>query len=460
MALKSITLINPNHCFKSDPTTKMVLPPLGLAYLAAYLEKTGVEVSIVDANVEKLTPIQTARRALTQKPKLVGISAVTNTIKEAWEIAQQIKKKKNIPIVLGGVHPTILPEESLKKNFIDMVIRGEGEIALADLTSGKTKRRIASLSFKKGKKIVHSPQAPLIKNLDTLPFPARHLLPTEKYASIGSKQVPFTTMLSSRGCPYHCSFCSVQATGGPRWRPRSPENVLAEIDHLVKDYGVREINFADDNFTLDPTRVEKICQLLIKRNYDLILKNSNGVRLDSLTYPLLQLMKKAGWYLLAFGIESGNQQILDKNNKELKLTKVRQVVHWCQKIGIDTTGFFIIGLPGETPTTIKKTIDFAKSLDLDEAQFNILIPFVGTRVREIIEKEGKILTNDWHFYNPYAQPVFKMAKLTPSLMLKSQQRAHRQFYLRPKILLKQIQKGHFLGRIKAGLPVMFAQLRK
>lgn len=459
MALKSITLINPNHRFKSDPTTKMVLPPLGIAYLAAYLEKTGVEVSILDANVENLTPVQAAIRALAQKPKLVGISAVTNTIKEAWEIAQQIKKKRDVPIVLGGIHPTILPEESLKKNFIDMIIRGEGEIALADLASGKAKKRIAGLSFKKGKKIVHNPPAPLIKNLDALPFPARHLLPMEKYATIGSKRVPFATMLSSRGCPYRCSFCSVQAITGPRWRPRSPENILAEIDHLVKDYRVREINFADDNFTLDPTRVEKICQLLIKRNYDLIFKNSNGVRVDSLTYHLLQLMKKAGWYHLAFGIESGNQKILDKNHKRLKLTRARQAIRWCKKIGIKTLGFFIIGLPGETPTTLDETIEFAKSLDLDEAQFNIFVPFVGTQAREMIEKEGEILTDDWHLYNPYAQPVFKMGKLTPTLMFKSQQRAYRQFYLRPKILLKQIQKGHFLGKIKASLPVMFVRLR-
>jgi len=179
-----ITLINPNHRFESDPTTKMVLPPLGLAYLAAYLEKTGVKVSIIDANAENLTPIRTARKALTQKPELIGIGAVTNTIRDAWEIAQKIKNKKTVPVILGGVHPTILPEESLKKGFIDMVIRGEGEIALADLASGKPKRKIAGLSYKKGKKIAHNPPAPLIKNLDSLPFPARHLLLIEKYSTM------------------------------------------------------------------------------------------------------------------------------------------------------------------------------------------------------------------------------------------------------------------------------------
>jgi len=455
-----ITLINPNHRFESDPTTKMVLPPLGLAYLAAYLEKTGVKVSIIDANAENLTPIRTARKALTQKPELIGIGAVTNTIRDAWEIAQKIKNKKTVPVILGGVHPTILPEESLKKGFIDMVIRGEGEIALADLASGKPKRKIAGLSYKKGKKIAHNPPAPLIKNLDSLPFPARHLLLIEKYSTIGAKQTPYASMISSRGCPYDCSFCSVQAIAGRAFRARSPESVLAEIDHLVKDYGIREINIVDDNFTLDSARVEKICKLLIKRDYDLVLKNGNGVRIDSLSYPLLQLMKKAGWYLLAFGIESGNQTILDKNNKGLKLTKVRQVVRWCRKIGIETEGFFIIGLPSETPETIKETINFAKGLDLDEAQFNILIPFVRTKAREMIEKEGKILTNDWNLYNPYGQPVFEMNKLTPQFMLKMQQKAYREFYLRPKILIKQTQKSNFWGRIKAGLPVMFARFRR
>lgn len=460
MIFKQITLINPNHCLTADPTTKMILPPLGLAYLAAALEKKGLGVTILDANAQHLTPAQTARKALAQKPTLIGLSAVTNTIKEAWAIARLIKKKKDISLVLGGVHPTILPQESLKKNFVDLVIRGEAEISLTQLASGKPKTKIAGLSFKKGKKIIHNPPAPLIKNLDSLPFPARHLLPMAKYTTIGAKQTPYATLISSRGCPYHCSFCSVQLIAGSRWRFRSPKNVLAEIDDLVKDYGVREINILDDNFTLDPARVEKICRLLIKRNYDLVLKNGNGVRIDSLTYPLLALMKKAGWYLLAFGIESGDQAILDKNNKGLKLTKVRQVINWCQKIGLQTEGFFIIGLPGETPASIKKTINFAKSLALDEAQFNILTPFIGTQARKLIQKEGRILSNDWKAYSAWLAPVFELKGLSPQMMLKKQKQAYQQFYFRPRTILKQMSKPNFWPKVKAGLPIIFPWLAK
>jgi len=458
MTFKKIVLINPNHCFAKDPTTKMVLPPLGLAYLAAYLEKKGIQAAIIDANAENLAPALVARKALTLKPDLVGLGTVTNTIKEAWAIAWLIKKKRDIPIVLGGIHPTLLPEESLKKNFIDLVLRGEAEISLAQLAAGVSKTKIAGLSYnKQGKRIIHNPPSHLIKNLDSFPLPARHLLPLAKYQTIGAKQTPYATLISSRGCPYQCSFCSTRAIAGQNFRPRSAENVLAEIDQLVQDYGVREINILDDNFTLDPVRVEKICRLLIKRNYDLVLKNGNGVRIDRLTYPLLALMKKAGWYSLAFGIESADQQILDKNNKGLKLEKVRQVVRWCQLIGLETLGFFIIGLPGETPVTITKTINFAKSLPLDDAQFNLLIPFPGTQAREMIAQEGRILNSDWNYYNAYGRPVFQLKNLNPSLMVKFQQQAYRQFYLRPKILLKQAKKGHLLDKIKAGLKVMFTQ---
>lgn len=455
-----VTLINPNHHFEADPTTKMVLPPLGLAYLAACLERAKIEVAIIDANAENLTPPEVVKKVLISKTDLVGIGAVTNTINEAWKIAQQIKKKKNIPIVLGGIHPTVLPVESLKKDFIDMVICGEGENALVELASGKPKSKIAGLSFKKNQKIIHNQPSLLLKNLDLLPLPARHLLPMEKYGSIGARRTPYTTLISSRGCPYSCSFCSTRKISGRLFRLRSSKSVILEIDHLVKTYGVREINIVDDNFTLDKARVEQICRLLIKRGYDLILKNGNGVRIDSLTYPLLKLMKKAGWHLLAFGIESGNQAILDQNNKGLKLTKVRQVIGWCQKLGIETEGFFIIGLPGETPETIQETIDFAKSLHLDEVQFNILIPFLGTPARELIKKEGRILTDDWSAYNAWIRPVFELDRLSPEQLLKKQKQAYRGFYLRPQMLLKQALKPNFWPKIKTSLPIFFPMFFK
>lgn len=457
MILKKIVLINPHHHFDKDPTTKMVLPPLGLAYLAAYLGDKGFLPIIIDANAENFTPAQVAKKVLTLKPDLVGIGAVTNTIFEAWTIAQLIKRKADLPLVLGGIHPTLMPDESLQKSFVDFVIRGEAEVSLTELATGIPKTEITGLSFKKGQKIIHNPPSPLTKNLDLLPFPARHLLPMEKYQTIGARYTPYATLISSRGCPYQCSFCSTRAIAGQSFRPRTAENVLAEIDQLVSDYGVREINILDDNFTLDPKRVEKICRLLIKRNYDLVLKNGNGVRIDSLTYPLLTLMKKAGWYSLAFGIESADQQILNKNNKSLRLPKVRQVIGWCRKLGIETLGFFIIGLPGETPKTLAKTINYAKNLSLDDAQFNLLIPFPGTPARKMIAQEGRILTSNWQDYNAYRRPVFELNNLTPDLMIKFQQQAYRHFYLRPKTLLKQFIKGRMWEKIKAGLKIMFTQ---
>lgn len=454
MTNKKIVLINPNHIFAKDPTTKMVLPPLGLAYLAASLEKKGHRVIIIDANAENLRPIKVVEKVAANKPGLVGIGAVTNTIHETWRIAKLVKKLK-IPLVLGGIHPTILPEESLKKDFVDFVIRGEAETSLVQLASDNKLTIIAGLSYKKGAKIIHNRPAALRRDLDSLPFPARHLLPLEKYQTIGAKITPYATLISSRGCPFGCSFCSTRAVAGQSFRPRSPENVISEIDHLVKNYGVREINILDDNFSLDPARVEKICQLLIKRNYPLVLKNGNGVRLDSFTYSLLNLMKKAGWHSLAFGIESGSQEILNHNLKSLKLERVLQVIKWCQKLKIQTFGFFILGLPGETERSIAKTIEYAKSLPLDEAQFNLLIPFPGSPAREMIANQGKILTSDWQCYNAYSKPVFELKNLNPELMPQYQRRAYRQFYLRPKIIINQIYKGHILDKIKAGLPVMF-----
>ena len=448
----NVLLIQPNYrriyAYAKSKKITPIFPPLGLAYMAAVLKKEGVPVKILEANAHDLTHEQIREEIEKYNPDLVGITSTTSLIEEAHEIAKLCDKK--IKVIIGGIHASSLPKETLEKfPRFDYLAKGEGEFILLDLVKKKKINQITGLYYRKGDEIIQNKPRKLIEDLDSLPFPARELLPMNKYFSAGAKQYPSDYILSSRGCPYGCLFCADHLVHGKMFRFRSPENVIKEVEELCRK-GVKDFDFVDDNFTLLMERVEKFCDMMIEKglNKKMGWRCSNGLRVDKVNYELLKKMKEAGCYMVSLGIESGNENILKKMKKSIDLNKVRQAVKLCNQVGIETRGLFMFGNYGEDEKTMKDTINFAKSLDLDTATFHITIPFPNTDYWKIIQKEGKIYPKNYREYIAYGNVIFEHGNLNEEMLVKIQKKAYRSFYFRPKVILKAMKSIDNIDRLK------------
>ncbi len=436
--------------------------PLGLGYLAAVLEGAGHEVEIYDAVVE----MEPLGRVLDRgKFDLVGVTAVTPLIYEAWEVAAQAKERDAVT-VLGGPHPTLLPDESLERPGVDIVVRGEGEETIVELAQaleeGSDLEGVQGISFKK-ETAVHNPSRPLPEDLDSLPFPAHHLLKIEGYTNLQ----PLTdgldpnarayTIVTSRGCPYGCIFCS-KAITGRTWRPRSPENVVAEWRWLVKDLGATEIGITDDVMTLDAKRAKRICRLLIQEGLNHIpWITIHGIRANNVDEELLHLMKEAGCKRVGFGVESGSQRVLNYMKKGQTIEEARRAFRWSKRVGLETMGFFIFGMPTETEETMEATIRLALELDPDLANFMIAAPYPGTELYEIILHEGNLFSRDWRDFAIHDEKArFAIGEMTAELVERKWHEAYRRFYLRPSRILKRLFSLDTWRR----LPLHFANARR
>lgn len=429
--------------FQPNYDSHVIHPPLGLGYLAAFLEEQGHHVSLFDGTLEKAAAADFVQAAQNYQPDLIGFSVLTRGHHQVRKIIQALKKKfKKIPIMVGGTQVTALPREALLDLGADFAIVGEGELTVAELTkmlqSGqKNFSLIKGLAYRTaGNQVRINARRELIADLDTLPFPAWHLMPPEKYRIVPilepARALPIAPIMTSRGCPYHCSFCASNATWQRRIRFRSPKNVLTEIKILKKDFGVKEIHFSDDNFTMDIKRAEKICDLLIKEKINLPWQCPNGVRIDRLTRPLLRKMKKAGCYAVGLGIESGNQKILQQVNKQLDLKIVPGVLRNLKKVGIESYGFFILGLPGDNRATIQETISFALNQPFDRAWFNIFTPYPGSPAFQDWLAGRDFRKIDWRSHD-CSTAVAATSDLSQTEIEGLQKQALRRFYLRPKV---------------------------
>lgn len=401
-----VLLINPFlEVLPDDPAG--VTPVLSLGYLAAYLEERGVSVAILDAaaegigNVERvggkvrygLNEEEIKRRVRDYNPRIVGITC-TSTLhaSESHQVALIVKKvNPQILVVMGGAHPSAVSEEVLQDKNVDVTVRGEGEITLWEIV--KKVREGGALEKVLG--TADNPPRPFVKDIDSLPFPARHLLPMDVYFRQASQAKNYAmrdramTMITSRGCPGNCVYCSVRTVWGRFWRGRSPQKVVDEIEVLIKDFGVNEIHFIDDSISVDQRRMEGICDEIIRRKLDIKWTTPNGIAIWLLNKELIAKMKRAGCYRLTFGLESGNKEILrDFIGKHYDHNKAREIIRFCSKIGLWTVGTFIVGFPYETREQIEDTINFAISTDLDFAVFYIANPFPGTPLYQIFLQEG------------------------------------------------------------------------
>jgi magnesium-protoporphyrin IX monomethyl ester (oxidative) cyclase len=396
-----------------------VVPPLGLAYIGAVLEREGYKVEILDAvalnwrNPIKVNGMfhlgqswEDIRINIERsKPDVVGISCLfSSQSHNAHKVAELTKAyDTEVPVIMGGAHPSALPQKVLEDPNVDYAVMGEGEATTLEFLDKWSKdallNDIEGLAYKEDKEVKLKPRKTFIKNLDSLPFPARHLLPMEEYFNAMQSHLVtlmrrrFTSMITSRGCPFNCVFCSIHSIWGYNWRARSPENVLLEIEHLVETFKVREIHFEDDNLTLDRKRIEKICDMIVESKLDIKWATPNGVAIWTLNKNLLNKMKKSGCYKLCFGIESGDANTLKFIRKPVNLTRAKKVIQWANEVGIWTDGFFVFGFPHESLNSINKTLKFAVHSDLDFANFFIASPYPGTNLLDIMENEGMISNN-------------------------------------------------------------------
>jgi len=434
-------LINPPQ------NTKYPQPPIGLASIAAVLEKEGYNVEIIDANALQLSDSDIVRE--TGDADVVGITAMTPYINSAVRIIKELKKEKSgSAVILGGAHVTVLSEETLSNvSEIDIVVRGEAEETVRELygvlESGSSLQNVHGITYRANGEPKSTPATPPIMELDSLPFPAYHLLPLNSYKlhPPHGRKLPFMAMLTSRGCPYNCIFCS-KPIFGRQLRSQSPQRIVSEIEYLEERFGIQEIAFYDDIFTLDNKRITKLTKEFRKHNLN--IPWTCETRVDLITEELLEEMKRAGCYMIAYGIESGSQNILNNLRKKITIEQAREAVKMTHNTGIQSVGYFMLGSPGEAPTTIRQTIDFAKRLPLDFAQFSITVPYPGTDLYSLYLKQGMGSVN-WDNFT-YASltsasaPVFETPSLSKADLQKWNKRAYKEYYLRPSYIWGRLKK--------------------
>ena len=371
----------------------------------------------------------------------MGITCITAFYKEVVLISRELKKNKIITII-GGQHPTFLPYQTLVESQADYVVCGEGEIPLLDLVMNNLHndniQGVYSLENLKDER-QETIKAPVVENLDELPFPDWEQMNPNDYSNAPHgafiKGFPVGVIVTSRGCPYECTFCAAPKFCDRKIRFRTPENVLAEIEYLIKVFQVKEIHFEDDNFTLNPDNVKKLCRLRIEKNIKINWACPNGIRADNISPELIQLMKESGCYYLAYGVESTNLRILENIKKRESFETIKRAIDMTEKAGISAQGFFIFGLPGETVATIEENIEFALRSGLSRAQFIILDVLPGSELWDTLR--GKFIPN-WE-KESYREPEWLPEGITREQLMEAQSRAFRKFYLRPGIFFKLVK---------------------
>ncbi|UCE96190.1 MAG: radical SAM protein [Candidatus Bathyarchaeota archaeon] len=370
-------------------------PPLGILYIATLLKDEGVEVSVLDQAAEGYSIVQTAKWVERQDPDILGFSALASSGKTAARIAQKVREiNPDITTVFGNYYSTFNDQRILTTYpQTDIIVRGEGEETTKELVKSLEKnhslKKVKGITFREKNKIITTPDRPLIKDIDTLPIPDRALLKTEYHSTlIGAIGAPkkFTTLLSSRGCPYRCKFCGCQKIAHGTWRPRSVEKTFEELQMLASE-GYRQFLFVDDSLTINQKRIIKLCRKISKERLDVEWICEGRVNHSS--YELMRSMVKAGCKIIYFGIESSCQRILDYYQKQITPQQSRTAVKTARKAGMDIiVGSFIIGAPGETRQEIEKTLKFAQEIHLDVPQYNILGVFPGMPLWDEFREKG------------------------------------------------------------------------
>jgi anaerobic magnesium-protoporphyrin IX monomethyl ester cyclase len=442
-----VLLVNPPVGF-SYYNIGLRRPPLSLAYLAAVLIDKH-DVTIVDFSTGK----DNWKKYRYAGFDVVGISVDTVRYPVSLEIARRAREQ-GATIVMGGPHVSFLDGEALASGIVDYVVRNEGEHSfrsLIDYLSGETTmeavRGVSSLAG--DGTVVRAPDTPFISDLDSLPFPARGLLRLDHYNEKMNGR-PMTTLVTSRGCPFNCDFCASSEFFGVRWRARSVDSIIAEMELLYEKYGYRALCFVEDNFTLDPARAVELSERIIAKNWDLIWEAWS--RVDTIVkHPeMIRAMVRAGFRWTFIGFESGSQEVLDGYGKKALVHDAERAMEILNENDVQATGAFILGALNDTVHTIDDTIQFAKSLNPRKVQFSILTPYPGTKLYETVK--DRLLTRDWAKFTAL-DPVIKLDHLSPVQLGMRLVKAYSSFYLRPR---KGIENIRHISNTVPGLTKWFA----
>jgi radical SAM superfamily enzyme YgiQ (UPF0313 family) len=438
-----VTLVNPPY-----PTGAHQHPPfipLGLGYIAAVLEKNEFPVDIIDCQALKLTQEDFKNEISKRKPSIVGVTSTTLTYKSALQVLSIAKAVHPTCVTaIGGPHATFWDENALKEcPDLDIVVRKEGEETMLELVqrveAGKSFHDLLGTTTRKNGKIVQNQERPYIEDLDALPFPAHHLFPLQNLQKYGKVIFPLST---SRGCTFWCNFCSAVRMFGRRYRMRSPESVIAELQFLYDKYGARQFTFYDDAFSVDQKRAYQICEEIQKRKLKIMWDCET--RVDMVTKELLTEMKKAGCLAVWFGVEAGSKEVLDAMSKGLTLEKIKNSFKIARDCGLMTVASVILGFPEETPETARATIKFVNEIKPDDVGYYIATPYPGTPMYDLVKEKGWLKITDFNKYDT-ATPTFETPTMKMKELRKIREDALQSFYVHPGYIIRMFRKGGVYG---------------
>ncbi len=438
-----------------------LFPPLSLAWVASIAEQAGHQVQLVDARTLRLSMEATLEKVRDFQPDIMGFMMTTYMFQDTLLWIKFLKQHLNIPVLIGGYNLRVYPRESLSHPEIDFGVVEHAYYTvprlLEELESGRRDfDKVPGLVYKRNGQIVVTPHPQKIE-FDKFPNPARHLLPNELYAEFPTERRNFTVMVTSLGCPYGCTFCEA---GQTPYNPRSPETVVAEMEECYRNYGIREIDIFDYEFTGIRNRVMRICQLIKKKELDIIWACRS--RIDTVDRELLKEMKEAGCRRIYFGVESGRQELLDRVHKGYSIAQIRDIIAVCSDLGIRTLGFFLIGAPGDTRETVKDTVAFAKTLDLDYVQFSKCLAKPLTPLwKEMVAQEKKDYWRDWILGREVDRELPRpWTELTNQEIDRLARWAYVSYYARPFFLWKHLCKIASFSELKRKVFALFDMVFK
>ena len=445
--------------YKSAAKIGNCFPPLGLIYIASVLEKNNHSVKIIDSEIEELDLDGTVNEIRKFKADIVGITATTPIFHVAKKLAKKIKNELKLPVIIGGPHITVMPEETMKEEIFDYGVYGEGEETFLELVNSlENKKRlddIMGIIFRKNGKIVINKPRPFNQKLDDLPIPNRKLLKIDKYLwSVPEKGiVKFTTIMGSRGCPFDCIFCSQRTMFGTKIRFRSIKNIIEEIEYITNNLVIKHFQFIDDTLTLNKERLKEMCNLILQKKLDITWEG--WTRANTVDEETLRLMKRAGFVRVSFGIESGNPHILKVIKKGVELDDITRAYKLAKKVGLETRGSVIIGNPDETKKTLWDTLKFIRKLKYcDQIYLNIATPYPGTKLYDYAinnEKGMRLLTRDFSEYRRYGDAVVEVNDLSSKDLSRYQKIGFLMFYLTPGRIYYNLKRAGFKAGFKNAL---------
>lgn len=436
------------------------MPPIAIAYVAGALEAGGHEVVFYDQVADRGDPSRLEATLKRVKPDMVGLSAVTPSAAANFRTAEAVRRiLPGVPIVMGNIHADIFYRSILERGLADVVVHGEGEVTAVELANtlerGGDLAEIQGISFLRDGDVVRTPNRAFVQDMDSLPRPAWHLFPTDGYRIFAFARVrePGTLINGSRGCPYACTFCSLKIMGHKR-RVRSARSLVDEIEWLHGQFGYQQVSFTDPIFPITRKEGLAFCEEMVRRGLHEKVVWVTETRVDNVDPELLEAMYEAGCRRIMYGFETGDEHVLDSIKKNFSLERAREAARWSRQAGIQVIGFFMIGMPHDTPERIRSTIDFACRAGIDFAKFTVFVPYPGTDDYALLNGQGDWVETGfaedetiWERFTSYPTkqnvPIYIAPALTNEHLIRLQKLALLKFYANPKMLF------HHLVRVRS-----------